>query len=182
MNLRAMNKACVLLLCLVSMLIPCAQSYAQSLQYVKTITVGYTNNHGCAESGGFIYSIDFNGSRITKHANDGTLVASWTGVNAAHTISVDSDGTLLVADTGNHRIVRFSPSGEVLQVIGQFGSADGQLNVPHDVCVDAEGSILVADTGNHRVVRFSKQGAFFSACGQYGSGVADFNSPQGIAC
>jgi len=156
-------------------------AFAQDVVYRRTISVGYVNNHGCAEAGGFIYSIDFNGGRITKHSTDGTLVASWTGISSAHTISVDSDGTLLVADTGNHRIVRFSQSGGVLQVIGQYGSADGQLNVPHDVCVDVDGSILVADTGNNRIVRFSKQGAFVSSFGQYGSGVADFNSPQGIA-
>ena len=154
---------------------------AQEVVYRRTINVGYLNNHGCAESGGFVYSIDYNGGRITKHSSDGALVDTWSGVNGAHTICVDRDGTLLVADTGNHRIVRFSPSGDVVQVIGQLGNADGQLNLPHDVCVDVDGSILVADTGNNRVVRFSSEGAFISTFGTYGSGSSDFNSPQGIA-
>ena len=156
-------------------------TFAQDIVYRRTISVGYLNNHGCAEVAGYVYSIDYNGGRITKHSADGTLVGSWTGVSGAHTISVDSDGTLLVADTGNHRIVRFSQTGELLQIIGQYGSADGQLILPHDVCVDVDGSILVADTGNNRVVRYSRQGAFVSTFGKYGSGGADLNSPQGIA-
>lgn len=156
-------------------------TFAQDVVYRRTISLGYTNNHGCAEIAGFVYSIDFNGDRITKHSVDGSLVSSWTGISGAHTITADNDGTLLVADTGNHRIVRFSQSGAVLQVIGQYGTATGQLIFPHDVCVDIDGSVLVADTGNHRVVRFSKQGTFVSTFGNFGSGPSELNSPQGIS-
>lgn len=67
-------------------------------------------------------------------------------------------GSIYVADTGNHRVVRWprgASKGEV--VAGGMGKGRGhrlaQLNTPSSVVLDAHGRLLVADTGNHRVVR-----------------------------
>lgn len=63
-------------------------------------------------------------------------------------------GNLLVADTGNNRIVVLDAEGRVLLEI-----AEG-LAAPEGVFVDADGDIWVADTGNGRVARFAPDGAF----------------------
>lgn len=58
--------------------------------------------------------------------------------------------SLVIADTGNDRIVRVSLDGPALSVV----AADG-LDQPEDVAVTEDGSIYVADTGNDRAVRLT---------------------------
>lgn len=68
-------------------------------------------------------------------------------------LHLSDDGTLWIADTGNDRIVRFSPDGAA-QVIDGFVS-DGErqhFSRPEGVFVDGRGHIFVADTGNARIV------------------------------
>jgi len=61
-------------------------------------------------------------------------------------IAIDLDGNLLVADTGNKRILRFSPTGETLGQIGGGGVIAGRFEEPTDVKVDpTDGTIVVAD-------------------------------------
>jgi DNA-binding beta-propeller fold protein YncE len=66
-------------------------------------------------------------------------------------------GNLLVADTGNNRVVVLDPQGKVKFVIG--GEQAG-LVAPEGVFVDQNGDIWVADTGNQRVAVFSPEGVF----------------------
>lgn len=72
---------------------------------------------------------------------------------------------LYVADTGNHRVLRYQlRSGELVDAIvyGQsdatsnavnaFGPSGRSLSAPTDLAVDREGTLLVADRDNHRVL------------------------------
>lgn len=63
------------------------------------------------------------------------------------------EGTLFVAEYGNHRIQRFTTAGESRGSFGKLGSRPGELRNPWDVAVDEHGILFVADTGNDRVVR-----------------------------
>jgi hypothetical protein len=64
---------------------------------------------------------------------------------------------LLIADTGNNRVVVLDAQGNFLREIG--GEAAG-LKGPEGVFVDPEGKIWVADRGNGRVAVFDSDGAF----------------------
>lgn len=85
---------------------------------------------------------------------------------------LDAAGRLLVADSGNNRILLYSsPRTSVVadQVVGQLGSvssdspnhglgetecdADGLFG-PTGVALDSAGNLHVVDTNNHRVVRY----------------------------
>jgi sugar lactone lactonase YvrE len=73
-------------------------------------------------------------------------------------LAVAPDGTLVVADTGNHAIRRVTPEGVVTTVAGDgtAGYVDGpsaraRFDAPVGVAVDAAGRIFVADTYNDRV-------------------------------
>jgi DNA-binding beta-propeller fold protein YncE len=70
-------------------------------------------------------------------------------------IAVDPNGNILIADTGNGRIEKFSPSGTFLTSIGQF-------EAPNGIAVDRAGNIYVADAGNHRVQKFAPNGTLIA--------------------
>jgi uncharacterized protein (TIGR03663 family) len=71
-------------------------------------------------------------------------------------LAVDLNGNLLVADTGNKRILHFTPAGELMQQIGGGGVIAGRFEEPTDVTVDpTDGAVLVADAWNGRIQRFS---------------------------
>jgi streptogramin lyase len=78
-------------------------------------------------------------------------------------LCIDAKGDVLIADTDNHVIRRFSPAtGTMTRVAGtgKKGAAGVggppsmvELNEPHGVAVDREGKIYIADSANHRVLR-----------------------------
>src|SRR5882724_1310210 len=77
-------------------------------------------------------------------------------------IAVDGSGNVLVADTGNGRIEKFSPTGAFLSIIGTKGSGQGQLGQPNGIAIDRVGNIYVADAGNHRVLTLKPEGTFIA--------------------
>jgi DNA-binding beta-propeller fold protein YncE len=77
-------------------------------------------------------------------------------------IAVDGNGNILVADTGNGRIEKFSPTGTFLSVIGTKGNGYGQLGAPNGITIDRAGNIYVADAGNHRVQKLAPDGTLIA--------------------
>ena len=104
-------------------------------------------------------------------------------------LRVAPDGSIYVADSGNHRIQHFSADGTVLQAWGTFadlskGAAPGgTFNEPWDVAVAPDGSVYVADTWNHRVQKFTADGKFVKMWGYFGQGEKPdaFWGPRGLA-
>ncbi len=81
-------------------------------------------------------------------------------------IAIDGDGNVYVADTENHRIVKFNADLSVRKKWGTFGRSDGQLQSPRSVTVDRNGTIYVADWGNHRVQMYTAEGDFLGKWGE----------------
>src|SRR6266487_965542 len=78
-------------------------------------------------------------------------------------LAVDASGNILVADTGNGRIEKFSPTGTFLSTIGTKGSGHGQLGEPNGIAVDRSGNIYVAEVAsNHRVQKLAPDGTFIA--------------------
>ncbi len=95
-----------------------------------------------------------------------------SGLNSPRGLAVDAGGNLWVADSGNHRILRFAapslnnatpPAADT--VIGQAdfsgnsanrgGTPDATtLNTPAGLAFDGQGNLYVADYGNTRVLRY----------------------------
>src|SRR5205085_9148173 len=96
-------------------------------------------------------------------------------------LALSSDGNLFVADTGNNRIRKITPEGQVSTIAGDgtAGYIDGpaaqaRFNGPIGVTVDLHGNIYVADTYNDRIRLITKDGGV--------STVADgFDTPCGVA-
>jgi DNA-binding beta-propeller fold protein YncE len=77
-------------------------------------------------------------------------------------IAVDNAGNILVADTSNGRIQKFSSNGMFVSVIGGPGQGPGQFREPCGIAVDSSGNIYVADVGNSRVQKLKSDGTFLA--------------------
>ena len=76
-------------------------------------------------------------------------------------LAVDSEANLLIADTGNKRILRYSPEGEFLSQVGRGGIGPGQFDEPVAVAVAPEsGDIVVADAWNQRIQKLESDLSF----------------------
>ena len=110
-------------------------------------------------------------------------------------IAIDRVGNLYVADTGNNRIRKVTPKGEVSTLAGSDhqGYADGignaaQFNSPLGIAIDAAGNLYVADTENQRIRKVTPKGEVSTLAGGDSNGyvdgpgnVARFAYPSGIA-
>ena len=101
-----------------------------------------------------------NSTRIGQHSyRDDSLLES--GFRQPDDILIAGDGSIYVADAGNHAIRRIKTDGSVETVAGNGvpGFADGiahnaRFNTPTALALSADGQFLfVADTFNHRVRR-----------------------------
>jgi len=125
---------------------------------------------------------------------DGNLINSIGGGLVAwpHGLFVDHNGNVWVTDGGTgargeaaasvglgHQVLKLSPQGEVLMVLGTPGvpgNGPNQFNGPSVVLVTPEGNVFVADghdaDGNNRIVKFSPDGSFLQTWGITGPGPA----------
>lgn len=112
-------------------------------------------------------------------------------------VAIAGDGTVYVADTGNHVIRRIATDGTVTTHAGRagvHGTANGSSTaarffLPSGVAVDGTGNVYVSDSGNHTVRRIATDGTVTTVAGQAGTaGSADgtgtaatFRNPGGLA-
>jgi DNA-binding beta-propeller fold protein YncE len=75
-------------------------------------------------------------------------------------IAFNAAGNLLVTDTGNGRVVEFTPDGNPISSFGSKGSGQGQFQEPVGIAVASDGTIYVADTWNGRVQVFDATGHY----------------------
>ena len=94
-----------------------------------------------------------------RHVSD-VAAAGELGLLAPEALAVDHRGDILVADTGNHRLLLVTRDGEVLEEFGGFGWEDGQFDTPSDLSVYEGFYTYVLDEGNRRVVRYDADGDF----------------------
>jgi DNA-binding CsgD family transcriptional regulator/sugar lactone lactonase YvrE len=75
-------------------------------------------------------------------------------------IAAGRDGTIYIADTGNNRVRKITPSGLIEAVAGTgragFWGDDGlaldaEFVAPEAITLDPKGGLLIADAGNHRI-------------------------------
>ncbi len=136
--------------------------------------------------------------RIWVLRNDGSPASPWdtstagTSFRRPSSVSFSPTGTVLVADTGNHRIVHLSgvEAPRVIAVLGgrTSGTGAGMFARPSEAAADEAGQVIVADTGNHRIQMVDRDGRSIAVWGRTirgepkrGTSVGEFASPRGVA-
>jgi uncharacterized protein (TIGR03663 family) len=145
---------------------------------------------------GTLYVADTENHRIQHIQTDGTVLHMWgsfadssKGAAPGGTfyepwgIALGADGSVYVADTWNHRVQKFSPSGQFLTMWGTFGQAESPTAFwgPRGLAFDSQGRLFVTDTGNKRVVIFDVDGNYINQFGTVGMQAGEFDEPVGIA-
>ena len=93
-------------------------------------------------------------------------------------IAVDANGNVLVADTNNARIEKFSPTGGYLSSMGIKGIGYGQLGAPNGIAIDRVGNIYVADASKHVVEKLASDGTVIA---EWKGPAPGFYGPRRIA-
>ncbi len=178
---------------------PLRLSYPQALctDRVGNRYIVDTGNHRVLilPAGGLLTTAAGNGSH--GYAGDGGK-APLAQLNSPGACATDSAGTLFIADTGNHRIRKVTPSGWISTVAGtgvagsagdEGAAASAQLASPSGVAVDDSGNIFIGDTGNNRIRMVTQDGLIHVIAGTSapafgGDGgpanAAQLNGPQGL--
>ncbi|QTA80470.1 NHL repeat-containing protein [Desulfonema limicola] len=93
-------------------------------------------------------------------------------------IAIDDKGFVYIADTGNHRIQKFTTDGHFIAKWGKQGKEDGEFDTPDSIALDNKGFVYVSDLLNSRIQKFSEKGEFIESwSGPKGEGFL----PSGIA-
>ena len=103
----------------------------------------------------------------TGKAGMGTGPALQSAMNGPKHLCVDRDGTVLIADTENHRVVRYVPADGMIAAVagtGKKGTAGvggdplaAEFNQPHGVIVHPKsGEVYISDASNGRVLKIVK--------------------------
>jgi len=176
-----------------------------TLGYVESPAQRYYEPFGlAADKNGNIYFSESITGRIFQLAagsyeNQSPLQISVVAENlqTPSAIAFDTDGNLIVANTGAHTIVRVDLKTKTVSVVagqsGVSGDADGsaaeaRFNAPVGVAVGEDGTIFVADTYNDRIRAIAPNGQVRTIAGGREPGFADgagaearFDTPCGIA-
>jgi peptidylglycine monooxygenase len=116
---------------------------------------------------------------------DGNFLTGWGDgrLRDAHGIYIGPDDHLYVCNRDEHEVLKLTPDGRIVLVLGQRGrpSLQAPFNHPADVAVAPNGDIYVADGyGNSAIHRFSAEGRHLGSWGAPGAGRVQFTTPHGI--
>ncbi len=126
---------------------------------------------------------DENASTVAGGNNSGSAVNQ---LDYPHEVIIDGWGNSYVADTSNHRIMKWAPGAtEGVLVAGGNGegNATNQLAYPYGITLDSLGNIYIADTYNHRILRWesgAQEGVVVAGNNGLGDGTNQFNYPIGV--
>nr|MDP2191901.1 6-bladed beta-propeller [Rhodoferax sp.] len=88
-------------------------------------------------------------------------------------------GRIYVSDTHAHDVKVFNDAGVLLEVIGNRGEGDGELNFPTHLSFAGD-KLYVADSMNARVQIFDAQGKAAGTLGQRGLYIGNLTRPKGV--
>jgi sugar lactone lactonase YvrE len=138
-----------------------AEATAAPLLDPRAATVGPDGKIFILERGGHALRVVTPDGKIATVAGTGKPGASLTQMNGPKHLCIEPRGdgyAVLIADTENHRILRFANARlELVAGTGKKGSSLTELAQPHGVAVHPKsGAIYIADSSNNRILKIEK--------------------------
>lgn len=138
------------------------------------------------DSSGNLFFAERSANRIRRVSPDDTIstvagsdVAGYAGddgpavkalLNSPAAIAIDRENNLYIADTGNNRIRKITPGGQISTVAAQ-------LTEPMGVATDKNGNVYIAETGANRIRILTRTGLISTLIG---SSSVLMNQPRGL--
>ena len=125
------------------------------------------------------------GHQVYKFSPDGKLLMTLGKPGGAaepgyfyapNDVIVAPNGDIFVSEghgAGNNRVLKFSPTGELIKSWGKLGTGPGEFDQPHSLAFDSKGRLYVADRNNNRIQVFDQDGNYISEMRQ-------FSRPSGV--
>ena len=76
---------------------------------------------------------------------------------------IDSKGNHWIVDNVNMQLLKFSPEGKLLKIIGREGRGPKEFKFPSSIYIDNNDRVYVADLGNRRISIFDNDGKFLDS-------------------
>jgi hypothetical protein len=118
----------------------------------------------------------------------------------AHSVKVDREDNIWIADKGSDMVIKFSPEGRVVMVFGRKQEAsdegtgplkhpkpplppiNGEFRQVTDMAWDSAGNTFISDGYiNSRIAKVDKDGNWIKSWGERGEKPGEFNTPHNIA-
>jgi len=182
-------------------------------------TAGFTNATGTAATFNYpwgiridplgnIFVADTVNAAIRKISTSGAVTTVAGSGNPSYTngngtaaefsyiygLTINSDGSMIVPDTGNNAIRKISVTGDVTTVFGPTSngvncqSSPLYLRSPEDIVQDASGNYYISDQNNNCIRKMTPSGVVTTFAGSGVAGTTDgtgtaasFNNPTGMA-
>ena len=144
-------------------------------------------------SKGHIFVFNRGDHKLLKFDTNGNFLVEFgtgnTTFDIPHGLKIDQYDNVWTTDVGSHIVIKFSPAGEVLMVLGRQAHQGTYMekwnyvifDQPTDVAIGPDGGIFVTDGyGNSRVVKFDKKGNHLKTWGEKGNEKGQFNLPHTV--
>jgi len=162
--------------------------------HIFVFSRGSTNGPAYGASAAQLLEFDSDGKFLREIGHN---LYAWS---FAHSVKIDRDENIWVADKGSDMVIKFDPQGRVAMVFGrkQEASDEGTAPLKHprpplppvdgtfrqvtDMAWDAAGNTYISDGYiNSRVAKIDKNGAWIKSWGESGDQPGQFSTPHSIA-
>ena len=162
--------------------------------HIFVFSRGSTNGPAYGASAAQLLEFDSDGKFLREIVHN---LYAWS---FAHSVKIDRDDNIWVADKGSDMVIKFDPQGRVAMVFGRKQEAsdegtaplkhprpplppvDGMFRQVTDMAWDAAGNTYISDGYiNSRVAKIDKNGAWIKSWGESGDQPGQFSTPHSIA-
>jgi sugar lactone lactonase YvrE len=130
--------------------------------------------------GSFLVSDGYDNSRIAKFDKNGKFLSSWGAAgrepgqfSLPHSIAVDKNRRVYVADRGNNRIQVFDENGKVLEVWTG-------INQPSHIMMTEDQHLIVGTLRTNKMLKYDLTGKLISSWGTSGNGPGQIDGIHGF--
>src|ERR1700682_3116286 len=162
--------------------------------HIFVFSRGHTNGPAYGAAAAQLLEFDGDGKFLREIGHN---LYAWS---FAHSVKVDKDDNIWVADKGSDMVIKFDPEGRVAMVFGRKLEAsdegteplkhprpplppvDGMFRQVTDMTWDAAGNTYISDGYiNSRIAKVDKNGNWLKSWGEPGDQPGQFNTPHSIA-